>query len=173
MPHPLRFCLVLLFSLSLQLSSADTPGKAPMTPTPDAALMSTDEAFCRDALRLGIVEAFMEYAAEDAIFFDVDPRDARGKEVLEGRRKAWASMRRLHWQPLGAEVAASGDLGYTWGESLAEITGKDGTVQNFKGLYVSIWRKSKDGRWRYVLDTGSDAPARKTKKEGDTGTGKP
>lgn len=54
----------------------------------------------------------------------------------------------------GVGVAASGDLGYTWGEMRAPGPG-DGKPM---GYYLRIWRRQADGSWKLVLDLVS-APA--------------
>lgn len=57
---------------------------------------------------------------------------------------------RLTWYPLLADVAQSGDLGYT--------TGPWTMLQNDRaqaaGEYVTLWRKQADGQWKYVVDMG-------------------
>jgi ketosteroid isomerase-like protein len=50
----------------------------------------------------------------------------------------------------------SGDLGYTY--ELFTVTAKDTTMQ---GTYVSIWKKQKDGNWKFVLDTGNPGGGKK------------
>ncbi|MCA1850656.1 MAG: nuclear transport factor 2 family protein, partial [Acidobacteria bacterium] len=51
-----------------------------------------------------------------------------------------------------ADVARSGDLGYTYGSY--EL--KDGAT-NEKGYYVRVW-KFAGGKWRVVLDTANPIP---------------
>jgi ketosteroid isomerase-like protein len=48
-----------------------------------------------------------------------------------------------------AEVAQSGDLGYTWGSYLLA---KDGSEKPESGHYVRVWSRDADGRWLMVLD---------------------
>jgi len=126
-----------------------------------AELREVERAFEAMASEKGIHEAFVHFAADDAVFFDVDPQKLRGPAALSARRsksKWWATVVALKWRPVGVHVAASGDLGYTWGTSEMSISKNDGTVQVIQGLYVSIWKRGADGRWRYVLDTGSEYP---------------
>jgi ketosteroid isomerase-like protein len=55
-------------------------------------------------------------------------------------------------------VAQSGDLGFTVGN--AEFTGKldDGTPVLRHSKYFTVWKKQRDGTWRYVVDGGSARP---------------
>ena len=59
----------------------------------------------------------------------------------------------LSWQPSFAEVAASGELGYTYGMYALQMKDKDTTIF---GTYTSIWKKQSDGTWKFVLDTGNE-----------------
>ena len=55
----------------------------------------------------------------------------------------------LSWEPIGGDVATSGELGYTYG--IYEL--KD-SVNVQKGSYVTIWKKV-NGKWKFVLDSGN------------------
>ena len=50
-----------------------------------------------------------------------------------------------------AKLPQAGDLGFTYGIYNLEI--KDTVL---KGTYVSIWKKQKDGKWKFVLDSGNE-----------------
>lgn len=55
------------------------------------------------------------------------------------------------WEPLGGEVAASGDLAYTWGDYRYLV---DSRVVH-AGRYVTVWKRSDDGSWRVLADIGN------------------
>ena len=61
----------------------------------------------------------------------------------------------LRWEPLRADISASGDLGWTTGTYMSEAAGEDGTVTRGEGRYVSIWRRQADGSWKVVMDLGN------------------
>ncbi|MGH2669664.1 MAG: hypothetical protein ACRDH5_11225, partial [bacterium] len=58
----------------------------------------------------------------------------------------------LDWKPLAAEIAGSGDLGCTVGEA---------SVQPGRSYskYLTIWRRHRDGSWKFVMDGGNARPA--------------
>jgi hypothetical protein len=62
--------------------------------------------------------------------------------------KSWVSQldRSLTWQPVGAGVASSGDMGFTYG---LITTQKNEAV---KGHYVLIWKKRHGSSWQIVLE---------------------
>ena len=59
---------------------------------------------------------------------------------------------KISWHVDRADVARSGDLGYTSGAY--EMTFKDATGKpvSDKGKYVTVWKKQKDGTWKVLLD---------------------
>jgi len=107
-------------------------------------------------------QAFLSFWAEDAAVFPP------GKPAVVGRQnilKEWGWVLNdpdvsLTWEPDTVEVAASGDLGYTYGKYKSTGKGPDGAPTVHNGKYVSIWRKGPDGKWRVVVDLGtpSDPP---------------
>jgi len=60
-----------------------------------------------------------------------------------------------------AEIARSGDLGYTYGNY--EFITMDSLQKESKtyGNYVTIWKRQADGSWKYVLDGGVSTPPQK------------
>jgi ketosteroid isomerase-like protein len=120
-------------------------------PAAATAVMRTDREFAARAQTAGLGAAFAEYAAADALIFRAGVGPIRGAAAI-GESFAGAGAATLKWEPEAAEVAASGDLAYTWGWYTFTADGKSST-----GNYVSIWRLI-DDRWRYVVDLGVPAP---------------
>ena len=115
------------------------------------SVMQVDRDFAARAQAAGLQTAFVEYAAPDAIVFRDGVGPIRGSTAI-GEAFAGAGGAALSWAPEAAEVAASGELAYTWGWYTFTVRG-----QSSAGNYVSIWRRV-DGRWRYVIDLGVQAP---------------
>ena len=61
----------------------------------------------------------------------------------------------LRWSPLRADIAASGDLGWTTGSWVFRATDPEGEPVETRGRYVSIWRRQQDGSWKVVMDLGN------------------
>ena len=123
-------------------------------------LMDADRAFARDvqARRLeGWVEAF----ADSALVLRPNVPVAVGKAAVRERiAAAFADTSfTLNWEPIRADVAASGDLGFTVGLSQSRRLDADGKPVVGTGKYTTIWRRQPDGSWKVVLDVGTpDAP---------------
>jgi ketosteroid isomerase-like protein len=61
----------------------------------------------------------------------------------------------LTWEPQYAEIAASGELGWTWGIYEASFdTGEDEPTTS-SGKYLNIWRMQNDGSWKVRVDMGN------------------
>jgi ketosteroid isomerase-like protein len=98
----------------------------------------------------GMKAAFLSYIDSNAALLRPNHYPIVGKEAWEYLQKINDSSFSLTWKPESAELAASGDLGYTFG--LYTYRDKDTTYQ---GTYVSIWKKQADDSWKFVLDTGN------------------
>lgn len=126
------------------------------TATLKSEVLETDKSFSKRARERGVAEAFVYYADEKVI------TPVPGEQPIFGKYALMESFEKnppdytLTWEPLRAE--ASGSLGYTFGRyTLTTKTpaGKD-SVQY--GNYISVWKRKKDGSWRYVIDTGNATP---------------
>ncbi len=122
-------------------------------------LLEADCEFGKAVAARGI-DGWVECFAEDGKMFPA------GGEVVEGKKAVRELMAArfaqpgfsLHWTPLGAELARSGDFGYTYGMSESRFTGKDGKPIVATGKYITVWRKEKDGAWKVIADIGNATP---------------
>jgi ketosteroid isomerase-like protein len=59
----------------------------------------------------------------------------------------------MTWEPKGANVALSGEMGYTYGVYSVKPNDKDTVLY---GTYVSIWKQQTDGKWKFVLQSQNE-----------------
>lgn len=136
----MRVVLALAVALALVACAEKLP-EAHVMP-----LVGAERSFGREVAELGVVDGFNRNLAADAVLLRPDPQPAA--QALAG-----PAGFALTWEPSFAEIAASGDLGYTTGPYQSRHP--DGAV-NY-GQYVSVWRKEGE-RWRLVVDGGSPHP---------------
>jgi ketosteroid isomerase-like protein len=117
-------------------------------------LMDADRAFAARVQEVGISTGFVEFAHEDVVIFAPGREPYRGKSGVRERFARLPAGTKLTWAPVSAEIAARGDMGWTWGRGV--FTLPDGTSTT--SLYVSVWRRDFEGAWRYVMDMGVDGP---------------
>jgi ketosteroid isomerase-like protein len=63
----------------------------------------------------------------------------------------------LFWEPVFADAASSGDLGYTTGPWYYWPERKD-TLASYYGYYSTIWIKDNNGVWKVMVDIGIGLP---------------
>lgn len=127
--------------------AADGPGKADRQAALDS-LVAAERAFSRTSEDKGIREAFLTWLAPDSTVFR--PAPVAGRPVYEKMDPANPAV--LTWEPEVADIAASGEMGYTSGPYILRAgPGKEPT--GF-GHYVSVWKKGSDGAWKVFLDAG-------------------
>lgn len=162
-------CLIVLSTLTFQFLNSQEPAICiEMTPpekccNSSCELMVVDRAFSARAQEVGVQQAFVEFAAEDAVMYRNGSEPIMGKEAIDKVLAAEGNPT-LIWEPLTCDLAESGDLGYTRGSfTLTAPPSPDGKPGqgSYKGYYVSIWKKQKDGSWKWVFDSGviSQIPA--------------
>jgi ketosteroid isomerase-like protein len=121
------------------------------------ALLAVDSAFSALSVEKGRAAAFEEYLGEGAAMFRDNAHPFIGKERIQNLM-ARSPKGTLSWKPHFADVAESGDLGYTWGEwEYTDVTAS-GAETKSKGYYVTFWKKQADGKWKFVLDIGTSGP---------------
>ncbi|MFC5407744.1 YybH family protein [Larkinella bovis] len=117
--------------------------------SPLQTLVNAEKKFAQLSRDSTTKTAFLQNLAPDGILF------AKGK-VTNGRELFETGPERpgkLTWQPVAADVAASGDLGYTTGPWEARPKTLTDTPSGY-GHYVTLWKKQADGNWKIALDIG-------------------
>lgn len=125
-------------------------------PAPDASvLLAADSAFDA-AVAAGGSAAWTEWFAAGGAMIQEGVGEIRGRDaILEAVGYLDRPDVSLRWTPARADIAASGDLGWTTGSYVFRATGPDGNPTESRGRYVSIWRQQEDGRWKIVMDLGN------------------
>jgi len=123
-------------------------------------LLQADREFASLSESTDPKTAFSAYLAPNALMLP------RSGEPLNGFDASIASFGEepgfsLHWQPQLAEVAISGEMGWTWGTYQVLV---DGT-QMSNGKYVNIWTRQADGRWKVRMDMGNQEPTQEVSSD--------
>jgi ketosteroid isomerase-like protein len=110
-------------------------------------MVAAERAFAADASARNTRDAFLAAYSEDGIAFAPGPRNAQ--RVWEKRS---ANKNKLEWTPEVAEIASSGELGYTSGPWRFTAEGDD--KPSAFGHFFTVWRKDEDGKWKVLVDHG-------------------
>jgi len=137
------------------------PSASASTKTKADTLIQLEADFMKAAVERGS-QGYMSFYADDAAELP------NGENVLQGKENIAKTMgfldqkdNHLTWTPVHADMAASGDLGYTYGTYEFRSKDKDGKPTVEYGKYASIWKKQKDGGWKVVMDMGNSSPSPK------------
>lgn len=118
---------------------------------PFDSLVVSERAFAALSLAEGTRAAFLRFLDDSAVVFH--PHPVNGKEWWKGRPDRPST---LAWRPEFADVAVSGELGYTSGPWIFTMAQQSDTPAAF-GYFVSIWGRRADGEWKVLLDGGIDS----------------
>ncbi|HEY1021365.1 MAG TPA: hypothetical protein VGE06_03590 [Flavisolibacter sp.] len=118
-------------------------------------MIGAEKSFALHSVLQGTRDAFLRYADSNATLF------SKG-EAVNGYQFWLAREKRpgvLNWRPRYAEIAASGDFGYTCGPwTFQSSTTEDPVTAN--GYFFTVWQKNPSGEWKFILDVGTDAGPR-------------
>jgi ketosteroid isomerase-like protein len=121
-----------------------------------SSLVEAERLFARTSLEIGARASFMKFFADDAVVFRPGP--VRYKESMKNEPlPAHPGETTLEWEPLFADVASSGDMGYTTGPAVWT----DHTPAKrppYYGYYFSVWKKQSTGEWKVTFDVGTEQP---------------
>jgi len=109
-------------------------------------LIAAERRFAADAAAQGITPAFRAHVAPEGLLISPAPRPAPPELATQIDPPG----ARLEWQPEAAGIARSGDLGFTTGPYVMHIGDRVA-----HGQFFTIWRRSPDGKWRWLIDSGS------------------
>lgn len=122
------------------------------------ALMQADRDFAKTSVELGATEAFNMFLDTNALKLPPGQRPIRGKDNIYQQMQTSAGSYTMSWEPRESDVAASGDLGYTWGIYKITVKNKNGRDTEIHGKYLNIWKKQPDGTWKVLVDIGNQTP---------------
>jgi ketosteroid isomerase-like protein len=115
-------------------------------------IIQAEHDFATMAKEKGMAEAFLAFAAEDAVLNRNDSL-IKGKLAIKAYfDKQTLTDNQLAWEPDFVDVAASGDLGHTYGKyTFSAVTPSGKTIQA-EGVFNTVWKRQADGNWKFVWD---------------------
>ena len=135
------------------------PGRAKTDPAAGGVeLLRVEREFSAVSETRGVLKAFADYASDAARLHRNGVMPVEGAAAV--RSYLSRKVSKYSWRPEHAGVAASDDLGYTYGSY--ELTWAQGPDAAERGYYARVWKRDAKGRWRVVADiTHPVAPEQK------------
>ncbi len=116
-------------------------------------MMNVDREFSKMSEEKGMKAAFIQYLDSNGVLLRKNRLPIAGADAIDYLLEQNDSDYTMTWEPRDGFIAKSGELGYTYGIYALRPSQKDTIIY---GTYVSIWKREKDGTWKYVLDTGNE-----------------
>ena len=142
----LPFCMAALLFFSCNLRT-ETIVKSPSADE----IMDADLAFSDMSRQVGMKKAFLEYIDNEGVLLRPNHLPVIGAEAIDFLSLINDTAYTLSWKPAKAEIAHSGELGYSYG--IYELKTKDTIL---KGTYINVWKKQTNGGWKFVVDSGNE-----------------
>lgn len=118
-------------------------------------VMRADADFAQLSVDQGYTVAFSTYTHDAAVL--IGSPFYWNRAGVEAAWAGWTPAETLGWYPLRAEVAGSGDLG--WSIGYARYTLDTGSqVLSGYSKYLTLWIRAADGSWRFLADGGNGRP---------------
>ena len=137
-----------------KIAAAAQASRANAKTPEERAVVEADLAFAADAHKRGAQAAFVAVIHPDGKMFPPRQPVVIGPEAVKALFKDDTST--WEWAPV--QVAASGDLGATWGIALITGKGEDGKPFAVTTRYTTVWRRDASGTWKLWLDVGTQGP---------------
>jgi ketosteroid isomerase-like protein len=116
-------------------------------------IMDVERDFASMAGEEGIREAFLHYAADEAVLMRNDKLIFGRQQMVEHFGESEPLQdESLTWEPDFVDVSASGDLSYTYGKFVYSYTDSAGISVEHRGIFHTVWKRQADGSWRFVWD---------------------
>jgi ketosteroid isomerase-like protein len=139
-----------LSAIALLIITACSSQQTGTTEADRAQIIRTELDFAKMAEEEGVAAAFYEYASDSAVI-NRGGNLIKGKEAIrEYYQSSLKPGTKLIWAPDFADV--SGDIGYTYGKYTHLVPDSTGIFSEHHGIFHTVWKREKDGRWRFVWD---------------------
>lgn len=124
-----------------------------------ASLVRADMEWSERSKKNGYYRTRIEYTLDSSIEIEEGVMPVVGRKAFEDYPSTHPdSVFCLGWKPLRVEVDSAGEMGYTFGAFAYYTKTKAGHDTTYYGDYVTIWRRQADGKWKFVMDGGTDTP---------------
>jgi len=141
------FCLTAYLFCSCQTPSVDKRGDT------ETAIRMAEKDFETMAAEKSIAEAFWYFADSNAVIKRQNDSLIHGKEAIKNYYSAdFYKTASVKWSPDFVESSNDGTIAYTYGKYTWQSKDSSGKVNEFKGVFHTVWKKQPDGTWKYVWD---------------------
>lgn len=114
-------------------------------------LIAAERSFAAFSVAHSTKEAFEAFIDSNSVMFEGD-KPVKAVDFWSKREKKPGV---LNWYPQVAEIASSGNFGFTTGPWTFRASPTDTVAA--RGQYMTVWYLDKSGNWKFLVDLGADA----------------
>ncbi|MFP5042891.1 YybH family protein [Parasediminibacterium sp. JCM 36343] len=139
------FCFFLVAACKMQPADLHEQAKKDIA--------DAEKAFEKMAEEKGIAEGFCYFADSNAIIKRGDDSLIIGKDGIKHfYARPYFKTASVSWSPDFIDASIDGTMGYTYGKYIWVSKDSTGKTKELKGIFHTVWKKQKDGSWKYVWD---------------------
>ena len=154
--YMVKYITVLIFIANVLISSSCDFSKKDNDEnifSKNESLLKADNDFAALSAEKGLRDAYLENIDSNGVLLRPNQLPIAGADAVDFIIGIKDTGYTMMWKPSNAMVAASGDMGFTYG--VYEI--KSSLIDtSLYGTYVSIWKKQSDGKWKFVLQSNNE-----------------
>ena len=143
-------CIVTLLFISFVSISQTNPSRSTGL---IEEIRKIEKQFENDLNKMGAAFAFEKYAAPNAVIKRENDSLIHGSKAI---RQYYSNdiykTAKAFWSPDYIDISQDGTMAYTYGKYHWKMSGKSGEVQEYRGIFHTVWKKQPDGTWKYVWD---------------------
>jgi ketosteroid isomerase-like protein len=116
-------------------------------------IIKTEKDFEKLVAEKGLAEGFYQFADSNAVIKRENDTLIIGKDNI----KSYYSNpkyqdKTVTWSPDAVIVSDAGDMASSYGKYVWISKDSSGKEQISKGIFHTVWKKQKDGSWKYIWD---------------------
>jgi ketosteroid isomerase-like protein len=116
-------------------------------------IRKVEKQFEIDLNTKGVAYAFEFYADDSAVINRRNDQLIYGPKAIKEfyTAKTYVTSK-AHWSPDYIDISEDGTMAYTYGKYTWITTDSSGQKKESHGIFHTVWKKQKNGSWKYVWD---------------------
>lgn len=140
--------LIMLFSSNLKSQNIATPPAKLME-----EIRQIESQFESDLNMHGAGYAFEKYADSNAVIKRENDTLIIGRAAIKKYySNTFYTNAKAFWKPDYIGFSQDGTMAYTYGKYRWLMADNAGKVQEYKGVFHTVWKRQSNGLWKYVWD---------------------
>jgi ketosteroid isomerase-like protein len=116
-------------------------------------IIKVEKDFEKTVADKGLAEGFYQFADSNAVIKREHDTLIIGKKNIKNYySNSKFKNATVTWSPDAVTISDGGDMASTYGKYVWTSKDPSGKKQVSKGIFHTVWKKQKDGTWKYIWD---------------------